>query len=88
MAGETGLDLSLTVSVPGGNPAIAVTAPLTRPRRPTFTGKVIRGGKNPQQWLRYAMDTVIGIMLRDSPHTKSFPEYTRAIVKTRIFPTA
>jgi hypothetical protein len=36
MAGETILDLSLTASVPGGNPAIAVTAPLTRPSAADF----------------------------------------------------
>lgn len=36
MAEETILDLSSTVSVPGGNPAIAVTAPLTRPSAADF----------------------------------------------------
>lgn len=90
MAAQTILELDLMAPVPDGNPAIAVTAPLTRPRPPTIhcRSHQAQGCKIPREWLRYAVVSLSGIMLRDSPYTKAFPEYTRAVVHTRDSTTA
>lgn len=85
MAAQTVLDLSLTASVPGGNPAIVVTVPLTRP---SAADHLLQ--KSPSAGLQKPMGMVtlrrgfpIGYHAASSPYTNAFREHTRAIVNTR-----
>lgn len=69
MVAQTVLDLSSTVSVPGGNPAIVVIAPLTRPSAADNSEAKSARVVKPVGVVSYAVYASIGTMLRDSPHT-------------------